>query len=1126
MKSLFIKGSTLLLILLGIRLSAMAQTDTEFWFVAPEVYGATNIPNRPEEGAPHGDSPIYLRVSGTGKPTKVTVSQPANPAFNPYTLNIVADETQTINLTPQISRIENWPPATILPYGIHLTSEEPIRAYYEESSGNNPEIFPLLGSNALGTEFYIPGQTSFANNRGSQAFDIVATEDSTIITILPTRNVRIPTNLSNDSYYEAGIPFVIVLNKGETFSARAMRGTGIASLNNKLTGTKVTSNKPIAITISDDSIFTGVNSPGSGSFDLIGKQIIPTRLLGTEYIAIRGELDPNRERVYVTATRNDTKVFVSDTLNLVATLKEGQTAEIRFPPTNTSLYIRTSYPAYAYQLTGSGSEAADAILPAIQTKKEKQTCGTGVTSQSFVRTSNSSFIMMLLTELQHKDSFLLNGQPDLITGAMFSPVAGAEGWVAARITTLSSIITAGATTNISNKSGSFHLAFVNRLGSSAVCGFFSDYSQFLQQQNLYVAVGDSIPILGGTGKRGEKYLWLLSGDTTRKIVITDKSQTDNGKVYLQFTNVAGCTQTDTFTVNFIPLPLLGEQVKDTAICMDNQLLTLHAAHPSHNTNTDYEWRFLNSLPNIITNRDSVQIDVSTPGTYYFRIKITDKSNSAFATTIDTIKVTVGEYPASILPKTKEACSYSVPITLNGFSSSQYAYLWDGVTHNSAINVSSSGKYVLKTTDTTTKAACSIFDTIDFRVNTPPALFLGNDTLLDRSFTKYLLNAEVPTQIGKVKYLWNTGEQTAKINVSLDYYNDTSVVYAVTLTDTSRSTNCISSDTITLNIYADPLIKTIPDTALCSYYIPFQLDAYLPAHSLRNTTYKWNTGETTPQIAVNAAGKYIVAVTDNDLVPAQTSYDTMELVVYTAPAIAIKNSRYQNTADAIGICKGEEVIFDVPAFAKYEWSTGDTSQSIVANKIGTYHLQVTDTNGCIATDKVSIDTIFDLPFINFADTLIPTCEDGAFTISSENTFVKYLWNDNSTLPTLSVTENGMYWLQVTDYNRCVAADTTQIFFSCKTDIQFPTAFTPNGDGINDRFMPLGKNILSYKLNIYNRWGELVHTSDETQQGWDGTFRGQSVPSGGYYFTIEYEVADGITTKQKESTGVIYVVGASK
>jgi gliding motility-associated-like protein len=66
---------------------------------------------------------------------------------------------------------------------------------------------------------------------------------------------------------------------------------------------------------------------------------------------------------------------------------------------------------------------------------------------------------------------------------------------------------------------------------------------------------------------------------------------------------------------------------------------------------------------------------------------------------------------------------------------------------------------------------------------------------------------------------------------------------------------------------------------------------------------------------------------------------------------------------------------------------------------------------------------------------------------------------------------------------------------------PNAFSPNADGKNDIFMPKGVGILSYHLEVFDRWGQSVFKSVGYQQAWDGTYKGRYLPTAAYYYVIE-------------------------
>ena len=111
----------------------------------------------------------------------------SNNNFNPITINLLSNESLSVDITNQLNQIQNQPAGQVLPYGFKISSSAPIFVYYEVSHPLNPDIFSLKGRNALGLKFIIPFQNTFDNGSYSpqprSGFDIVATEDNTTITI-------------------------------------------------------------------------------------------------------------------------------------------------------------------------------------------------------------------------------------------------------------------------------------------------------------------------------------------------------------------------------------------------------------------------------------------------------------------------------------------------------------------------------------------------------------------------------------------------------------------------------------------------------------------------------------------------------------------------------------------------------------------------------------------------------------------------------------------------------------------------------------------------------------------------------------------------------------------------------
>jgi hypothetical protein len=93
---------------------AWSQTDTEFWFAAPDI------------NVDHSDRPIFIRMTSLNLPTVVTISQPANPSFPIQSFILPPFTTQSVDLTPYINMIECKPGNSILNYGIRIKATKAI----------------------------------------------------------------------------------------------------------------------------------------------------------------------------------------------------------------------------------------------------------------------------------------------------------------------------------------------------------------------------------------------------------------------------------------------------------------------------------------------------------------------------------------------------------------------------------------------------------------------------------------------------------------------------------------------------------------------------------------------------------------------------------------------------------------------------------------------------------------------------------------------------------------------------------------------------------------------------------------------------------------------------------------
>jgi gliding motility-associated-like protein len=250
------------------------------------------------------------------------------------------------------------------------------------------------------------------------------------------------------------------------------------------------------------------------------------------------------------------------------------------------------------------------------------------------------------------------------------------------------------------------------------------------------------------------------------------------------------------------------------------------------------------------------------------------------------------------------------------------------------------------------------------------------------------------------------------------------------------------------------------------------------------TYVWNTFpvEFVPVLTGLSPGNYTVKVNAADACEVEASVDLVQPDNIEIGINAI-NERCSNQMGSItSTVQGGIQPYD------YLWSTGAVTSGLTNLVAGTYSLTVTDNNGCIkTTDPVAVQNILvdAAPYLGEDKIICP----GNILVLSPGAFANYLWHDGSSTPTYNASSTGKYYVSVTDSDGCTGEDTITVTVDC-SDVYFPAAFTPNGDGINETFGALGNlaAVRNFSLSVYNRYGQLVFHSMDPFKKWDGKFKG--------------------------------------
>jgi len=207
-----------------------------------------------------------------------------------------------------------------------------------------------------------------------------------------------------------------------------------------------------------------------------------------------------------------------------------------------------------------------------------------------------------------------------------------------------------------------------------------------------------------------------------------------------------------------------------------------------------------------------------------------------------------------------------------------------------------------------------------------------------------------------------------------------------------------------------------------------------------------------------------------------------------------------------ICAGTSITLSPGTFDKYLWQNSITSDKLTVDSAGVYSVNVTNSFGCSAADTMVITAVLPLP-ANFLPLTDSICTYEQLKVTSSQSYDQYFWSTGSTQRFTMVDTPGVYWLQVTDGNGCIGKDTINVVAKiCMIGVYVPTAFTPNSDGRNDYFGALvfGK-VISFRLQVFNRFGEQVFESTNPGKGWDGMNKGQVSPTSVYVWQCSYQLA---------------------
>jgi gliding motility-associated-like protein len=407
-------------------------------------------------------------------------------------------------------------------------------------------------------------------------------------------------------------------------------------------------------------------------------------------------------------------------------------------------------------------------------------------------------------------------------------------------------------------------------------------------------------------------------------------------------------------------------------------------------------------------------------------------------------------------------------------------------------------------------------------------------------------------LGK-SFEWNFGDGSPSVTTTTantSHTFNTVGVYTVRLIAVD-STKCFPRDTSYVNVYVRE--DYVPLNAQAVKLPPCQSTTYrfdnlstpFPGKPFKANSFRWIWGDNSPDVVTGSA-----PVTHNypgfgtynaKLVLEDTNYcnapDTFFLTVRVSPNVRA------STSTPLSGCAPYNAVFTNTSLGglSFFWDFGDGTTSQEINPVHLYPTPGVYRVKLIAIDSTTCNGI-DSAFYNITVSGSPTA---AFTYSpnpaQENTIstftntstgaIRYRWyfGDGDSLYTVrqdtvvrhlyNATQQFRPCLVAINQFNCTDTSCQNLDAIVSSLLDVPNAFTPNGDGANDRAVVIGFGITRLTFKIYNRWGQLVFETNDRKLGWNGIYNGKPQPMDVYAYTLEAEYFDG---KKERKQGDITLI----
>lgn len=397
------------------------------------------------------------------------------------------------------------------------------------------------------------------------------------------------------------------------------------------------------------------------------------------------------------------------------------------------------------------------------------------------------------------------------------------------------------------------------------------------------------------------------------------------------------------------------------------------------------------------------------------------------------------------------------------------------------------------------------------------------------------NIDMPVDVDSVVWFFGDGFVDSSNVVSVDhrYLSDNiPSSYSVTATFVLYSNDgCeLPADTV-INFYqVEAGFEVYNQDGLVDNLFCIDETVQLSDTSINADVFDWDLGdgesatESDPSYSYSTQGTYTIQqVVENSV------WGCSDTLRSTIVIEGLPDGGLVLSADTL--CLGETLTASINPpndSSSYLWSTGDVTSSISLDPVESFLLSLTETNyaGCVSSLDSMIEVIQPYLYNDWDTTIqegksarLPILLDSAF--SFELSPVDGLSCLNCNYPVVSPLEDVVYNLRISDTFGCFDDQyTLTVFVIPPSFISMPESFTPNGDGVNDEIFVKGWFLQELReFKVFNRWGEVIFSTNDINVGWDGTFNGKIQQTDIYVYKI---VAVGVDGNIVQKEGYINLI----